>query len=105
MVKRMSRKINCETVRKMLNWSHFEFRQRLKHKANEFGSVVHEVGEAYSSKSCGKCRGINWMLGNSKTFTCPFCKFSIDRDFNGARNIFLMNIENHLRVVNPVSIE
>jgi putative transposase len=53
MVKRMSRKINSETVRKMLQWSHFEFRQRLKHKAEEFGSVVHEVEEHYSNKGCG----------------------------------------------------
>ncbi len=84
MVKRISRKINSETVRKMLNWSHFEFRQRLRHKANEYGSVVHEVPEHYSSKSCGQCGRINWKLGSSKTFTCPHCQFCIDRDFNGA---------------------
>jgi putative transposase len=53
MEKRMGRKINSETVRKMLQWSHFEFRQRQKHKAEEFGSVAHEVREHYSSKGCG----------------------------------------------------
>jgi transposase len=87
----------------MLNWSHFEFRQRLRHKANEFGSLVHEVSEHYMSKLCGKCGGIDWKLGRSKTFTCPYCHFSIDRDFTGARNISLVNIENHFKVINPTS--
>lgn len=62
MVKRMGRQINSETVRKMLIWSHFEFCQRLEHKANKFGSMVHEVSESYRSKSCGKCGRIHWKL-------------------------------------------
>jgi transposase len=41
LVKRMNRKINAETTRKMLNWSHFIFRQRLIHKAKEFGAAIH----------------------------------------------------------------
>ncbi len=101
MVKKMDRKINLDTVKKMLHWSHFEFRQRLKHKAKEWNSTVHEVGEHYTSKTCGKCGKIHWKLGGSKHFLCPHCAFSIDRDFNGARNIFLMNIENHLKVRDP----
>jgi IS605 OrfB family transposase len=100
MLKRTSRKINSETVRKMLQWSHFEFRQRLKHKAEELGSVVHEVGEHYSSKGCGNCGRIHWKLGGAKTFHCPYCHFKIDRDSNGARNILLMNLESHL-ILNP----
>lgn len=101
MINKIDRKINCETVKKMLHWSHFEFRQRLRHKAKEWGSVVHEVGEHYTSKACGSCGKIHWKLGGSKHFHCPHCGFSIDRDFNGARNIFLMNIENHFKVKDP----
>jgi putative transposase len=100
MVNRISRKIQSETVRKMLQWSHFEFRQRLKHKAEEFGAIIHEVGEHYSSKGCGQCGRIHWKLGGAKTFHCPYCHFKIDRDFNGARNILLMNMKPHL-VLNP----
>jgi putative transposase len=100
MVKRISRKIQSETVRKMLQWSHFEFRQRLEQKAEEFGSVVHEVGEHYSSKGCRNCGWIHWKLGGAKTFHCPYCYFKIDRDVNGARNILIMSIEPHL-VLNP----
>jgi hypothetical protein len=39
MIKRMNRRINSETTRKLLNWSYFEFRHGLKHKVN---SVLHE---------------------------------------------------------------
>jgi len=102
MVKKMNRKINTDTTRKMLNWSHFTFRQRLKHKAKEFGVVVHEVGEHYSSKGCGQCGRIHWNLKGSKTFRCPYCHFKIDRDFNGSRNIFLMNFDDHF-ILNPES--
>jgi len=72
MSKRTNRKMNSETVRKMLQWSQFEFRQRLKHKAEELGSVVHEKGEHYSSKGCGNCGRIYWRLGGAKTFHCPY---------------------------------
>jgi transposase len=47
----------------MLNWNLFEFRQKLRHKALEFGAVVHEVSEHYTSKTCGKCGRIHCALG------------------------------------------
>lgn len=48
MVKKESRKINKENTRKMLNWSHFQFRQRLINKAEEVRSIVYEVTEQYT---------------------------------------------------------
>lgn len=102
MVKRLSRKINSQTVRKMLSWRHFQFRQRLKSKAEEKGCRIYEVSEHYTSKTCGKCGKIHWKLGSNKTFKCPFCQFEIDRDWNGARNIFIMNVEKTVGTVsNP----
>ena len=32
-------------------------------------------------------------LGNSRDFKCDNCNLNIDRDTNGARNIYLRNIE------------
>jgi len=32
---------------------------------------------------------LNKNVGSSKIYTCPVCKFIIDRDINSARNIFL----------------
>lgn len=99
MVKKLSRKINSDNVRKMLNWGHFIFRQRLKHKSEEFNCRVHEVSEHYTSKTCGRCGNIHWNLGSNKNFKCPYCNFELDRDWNGARNIFLMNVEKSIGLV------
>ena len=80
--------------RKMLNWSHFKFRQRLKEMAELTSCVVHEVSEHYTSMSCGACGVLNRKLGGNREFKCPNCKnMQIKRDFNGARNIYMMNIE------------
>ena len=106
MVKKLSRKISSDNVRKMLNWGHFIFRQRLKHKSEEFNCQVHEVSEHYTSKTCGRCGNIHWNLGSSKNFKCPYCNFELDRDWNGARNVFLMNVERSIGLVskkNPSS--
>lgn len=40
MTKRISQKINSETVHKMLHWSHFTFHQNLRHKAELMGTRV-----------------------------------------------------------------
>ena len=68
--------------------SHYTFRQRLKSKAEEFGCVVIEMDESYTSLTCNSCKKINRSLGKSKSFHCPYCNFSIDRDWNAAMNIF-----------------
>jgi putative transposase len=99
MVMRSCRRIRSETVRKMMLWSHYTFRQRLKHKAILLGCRVHEVTEEYTSKSCGECGRIHHKLGGRKVFKCPHCSWKIDRDFNGARNIFIMNIEQFIGTV------
>jgi putative transposase len=99
MTKRFTRNINKETTKKMLNWSHFLFRERLKHKSEEYHSHVHGVSEHCTSKACGQCGRIHWKLGSNKAFKCPHCSFSIGRDFNGARNIMLMNLKNHLQIL------
>ena len=102
MIKKETRKIKQETVKQMLHWSHYQFRQTLKHKAREYGSIVHEVGEHNSSKGCGQCGRIHWKLGASKVFKCPYCQFTTDRDFNGSRNIMLMNLENRQGDKSPI---
>ena len=93
MVEKDDRVINSQTVRNMLNWRHYAFRQLLIAKAREVPGVkVLEVGEAYTSKCCGACGKIHPNLGGNKIFRCPTCHFTLDRDANGARNIFLRNM-------------
>jgi putative transposase len=90
MVKRVSRRIETKTVRSMLHWAHYQFRQRLLFKATEYpGVTVRVVTEEYTSKTCGVCGAVHNRLGGSKVFHCPSCGWTCDRDVNGARNIML----------------
>lgn len=85
------RGLHSKTVRAMLTWSHFRFKQHLLHKIREYplGCRVVLVDESYTSKTCGGCGRINHGLGKSKLFWCEQCGFRTDRDWNGARNIWL----------------
>jgi putative transposase len=86
----MVTKLHSKVARAMLGWSHYRFKQFLKFKAQEYSCEVVEVNEAYTSKTCGKCGKIQ-NIGSKKFLKCS-CGFTIDRDLNGARNIFLKNI-------------
>lgn len=86
------RKINKKTVRNMMTWSHYLFRQRLIHQAKKYGSDIYIVNESYTSKTCSNCGHINEKLGGSKTFKCAKCEMKMDRDVNGARNILIRQL-------------
>jgi putative transposase len=90
MVVRGARKIRSKTVRSMLTWSHYRFKQRLLNKTREhLYCKVLIVTEEYTSKTCGVCGHIHQKLGGSKVFKCPSCRGVTDRDVNGARNILI----------------
>lgn len=93
MVKRpqeKARTIRKRTVRSMLSLKHYEFKQRLLYISLKMGVEVKIVNEAYTTKTCGRCGRIQEM-GGKKVFECQYCGLAIDRDLNGARNIFLKN--------------
>ena len=79
----------------MLALSHYSFKERLLHMATYRGCKVHICDESYTSKTCGCCGNMNDTLGGNKVFVCSKCGISIDRDYNGARNIYLRNIQSH----------
>ena len=89
MVKKGKRKLATKTARAMVTLSHYRFKQTLKHQASKHGSVVVDVTEEYTSKTCSKCGHIHCKLGGSKKFKCPECGHTLDRDLNGAFNILL----------------
>jgi putative transposase len=94
MVRKAQRRINAKSVRKMLTWSHYRFRQFLKHKAREYpGCRVLEVDEMFTSQTCGGCGILNRHIGSKKLFQCPHCDLVIDRDVNAARNILLKHLD------------
>lgn len=80
--------LNKKTKTVLSYLRHYEFRLRLMAKAEEFDTIVKEVDESYTSKTCGRCGNTVENLGGSKIFRCP-CGFEIDRDFNGSRNIMI----------------
>jgi putative transposase len=95
MVKKSRRNIRKSTVRAMLALSHYSFKERLLHMATYRGCKVYICDESYTSKTCGCCGNMNDTLGGNKVFVCSKCGISIDRDYNGARNIYLRNIQSH----------
>ena len=95
MVKRGERKIHSTTARKMATWAHYRFKQRVLFKCRQLGCGVAVVNEAYTSKTCSCCGAVKNDLGGAKVYRCAnaACGAVIDRDVNGAKNIFLRNYE------------
>ena len=70
-----------------MTFSHYKFKQRLKQKAFEYGKLVVDCNEAYTSKTNNFTGEINNGLGGRE-----FIKVGnkrIDRDINGALGILL----------------
>jgi putative transposase len=88
--RRVSRRIQKDTVRKMLTWSHSLFVQRLEAKASCYpGRHVIRCKEPGTSKTCTHCG--YWKANlrvSDKDFVCPRCHLIIDRQLAGARNNF-----------------
>jgi len=99
MVLKSNRNIRSKTAKAMLTWSHYRFKERLSFVCKRTKTKLFEVTEEYTSKTCGRCGKINNSLGGNKTFNCPNCKLQIDRDINGARNIFLKFLTSDIRSV------
>jgi len=87
MVTRVGRKLHSKTVRAMLTWAHFKFKERLKTVASEYGKTVLEVNEAYTSKTCS-WSGEIVKVGSSERIRGSD-DIQMHRDANGARGIFL----------------
>jgi putative transposase len=70
-----------------------KFTDRLVQTASDYPeAVVLRLSEAYTSVTCGLCGEHNKQVGASKKFNCPAYGARIDRDVNGARNIYLRSL-------------
>lgn len=87
MASKANRKINHKTVRSLLTFAHYRFKQFLKHKAFEFGKVVLEVCEAYTSKTHPETGEVK-NIGSAKRIRLQSGEW-VNRDIVGARNILL----------------
>jgi putative transposase len=91
MVSRMERKISKNSVRQLISWRHYEFRQRLISSASRTNVHIHVIGEEYSTQACGNCQNLDKNVGGKEIYKCRHCGIKLDRDLNGSRNIFIMN--------------
>lgn len=92
-VKRLIKKTPNKEYRKaMLRMRIKSFNNLLKTKAELYNSnlIMENVTEAYSSRMCSGCLFINKKCSNPIKI-CERCNLRIDRDINGAKNIYFMN--------------
>ena len=72
------------------SWS--EFFSKLACKAEEAGRRYVAVNPAYTSQDCSRCHHRQVMPLSERTYHCPCCLLSLDRDLNAARNILAVGL-------------
>lgn len=75
------------------NLSFYSFLEKLKYKCLTRNVDLKIVDEHYTSKMCSCCGNIKKDLKGNKIYNCTSCNISMDRDYNGSRNIFLKSIK------------
>ena len=96
----MMKKLSKENKRKLSAFSFNKFKQRLIYKCKTNKNVLIVTNEAYTSRTCCSCGFLNPKSSN-KTFECNRCKYKIDRDINGSRNIMIKT----LSILQPKNIK
>lgn len=86
-------KLKSITKRLALHIKLYIFRERLKFKCSMNGIKYRNVDEMYTSKTCTLCGTIKNDLGGNKIYSCDNCRGILERDVNGARNIFMVDIK------------
>lgn len=87
---RKKRKLNGKVKFSLMNQRHYNFRQHLIAKAEEYGCEVKVVTEEFSSQTCGICLSLSKTYEKRKKI-CSHCKTEINRDIGASRNICIMN--------------
>lgn len=71
-----------------------KFQNFIKQRSGRGSCKVIEVSEAYTSKTCSYCGRIQ-NIGSKHRLICK-CGVNVDRDFNGARGIFLKTFSENI---------
>ncbi|MFL5705671.1 MAG: RNA-guided endonuclease InsQ/TnpB family protein, partial [Ktedonobacteraceae bacterium] len=82
------------------SWSGFF--DRLFSKAEEAGRTAIKVKPAYTSQECSRCHHRQSMPLSERTYHCPCCLLSLDRDLNAARNIVRLGLQSRVIPEAPV---
>ena len=73
--------------RKINSMPFYRLKEYIKYKALERGIVVMEVPEYNTSKQCSRCGSMNTKRPSQGIFICKDCRYQINADVNGAKNI------------------
>lgn len=74
--------------RKISDLSYYAFQQMMLYKAAKVGKICAKIGRFDpSSQICSKCGHRQKMPLDQRTYVCPECGMSMDRDVNAAINI------------------
>lgn len=68
------------------NMPYSKLTKMIEYKAGWQGIPVTKVSEKYTSKNCSRC-GEEGKRVNQGLFKCPSCKYQVNADFNGSKNI------------------
>jgi len=90
-------------------WRYYQLQQFIEYKAKETGIKVTKINPRYTSRRCSECGYINAefdrayrdkeaVRGRPAQFVCPKCGYEDGPDYNAARNIATIDIENKIRL-------
>lgn len=68
------------------NMAYFRLSEYIKYKAAWAGIPVLTTSEAYTSRECPRCHN-NGQRPHRGLFKCPYCEYSANADYVGARNL------------------
>lgn len=77
--------------RKMVLLRYGKFRERLEYKCHQHSAGFRIVDESFTSRACSACGFVKDKTA-SKIHECPSCNTMMDRDLNGARNIYCKHL-------------
>ena len=75
-----------------------------QYKAEYAGRNVELVNPRNTSKTCSKCGNIQDMPLSQRTYNCPSCGLTLDRDHNAAINILNKHIPRDTGELTPMEI-
>ncbi|NEP87544.1 MAG: IS200/IS605 family element transposase accessory protein TnpB [Okeania sp. SIO2C2] len=79
---------NHKLAKSIADQGFYEFRRQLEYKCQWYGSELVVVDRFFpSSKTCSYCGHVQDMPLHLRTYDCPECGLSIDRDLNASINL------------------
>jgi putative transposase len=91
-------------------WRYYQLQQFIEYKATEKGIKVKKINPRFTSRRCSECGHINEKFdrayrdketaksGKTAQFVCPECGYEEGPDYNAARNIATIDIENKIKL-------